>query len=151
MNESNSRRDFLLSLLRSAAGFGFCLPLFRAAAHAKGAESTSYEAALRAIAGEMTPEETGLLALDVPDSAENGAIVPVTLESRLDRTGALHLVVARNPRPLAASFDFLDGAVPSVSLRIKMNESSEVVALAEAGGRYYWTRKRVKVAVGGCG
>lgn len=151
MNESASRRHFLLALMRSAAGFGFGLPLFRVSAHAAGAESTSYDAVLRAITGGRTPEGSGELVLDVPDSAENGAIVPVTLESRLESTGALHVLVVQNPRPLVASFDFLDGAVPSVSFRIKMNESSEVVALAEAGGRYYWTRKRVKVAVGGCG
>ncbi|MEW6038091.1 MAG: thiosulfate oxidation carrier protein SoxY [Pseudomonadota bacterium] len=150
MNESASRRRFLLLFLRRAAVLGLGLPLFRAA-HANGADSASYDAALRSITGNRKPEASDALVLDVPDSAENGAIVPVTLESRVDRTTALHLLVARNPRPLAASFDFLDGAVPSVSLRIKMNESSEVVALAEAGGRFYWTRKRVRVAVGGCG
>jgi len=147
MNESASRRRFLLAVLRGAAVFGFV----RVVARAEDAESASYDAALRTITGGRTPEASGALVLDVPDSAENGAIVPVTLESRVDRTAALHLLVVQNPRPLVASFDFLDGAVPSVSFRIKMNESSEVVALAEAGGRYYWTRKRVKVAVGGCG
>ncbi|QJD29780.1 thiosulfate oxidation carrier protein SoxY [Methylococcus geothermalis] len=148
MNETASRRRFLLIALRRAAALG----LFRAAAaYGKDTDPTSYDGVLRALTGGRTPEASGELVLDVPDSAENGAIVPVTLASRIDRTAALHLLVVHNPRPLAASFSFLDGAVPSVSFRIKMNESSEVVALAEAGGRLYWTRKQVRVAVGGCG
>lgn len=148
MSHYFSRRRFVLSVLKGIAVLR--LP-GSAAAFGAEANSASYDAALRTLTGDRKPEETGLLALDVPDSAENGAIVPVTLESRIERTAALHLLVVRNPRPLAASFDFLDGAVPSVSFRIKMNESSPVVALAEAGGRIYWSRKQVKVAVGGCG
>ncbi|MDD2767182.1 MAG: thiosulfate oxidation carrier protein SoxY [Methylococcus sp.] len=143
-----SRRRFLLSVVKGIA----VLRLSGSpAAFGGAADSASYDAALRTITGGRKPEETGLLALDVPDSAENGAIVPVALDSRLERTTALHLLVVRNPRPLAASFEFLDGALASVSFRIKMNESSPVVALAEAGGRIYWSRKQVKVAVGGCG
>lgn len=143
-----SRRRFVLSALK-----GIAIWRLSGSSSAFGgeADSAAYDAALRVLTAGRKPEETALLVLDVPESAENGALVPVTLESRLGRTAALHLLVVHNPRPLAASFEFLDGAMPSVSFRIKMNESSPVVALAEAGGRIYWCRKQVRVAVGGCG
>jgi sulfur-oxidizing protein SoxY len=42
-------------------------------------------------------------------------------------------------------------SLPSVSVRIKMGESSEVRALVMAGGNLYSTTKEVKVTIGGCG
>lgn len=143
-----SRRRFVLSALKGIAVWRLS---GAPSAFGREADPAAYEAALRSLTADRKLEETALLALDVPDSAENGAIVPVTLESRLEGTTALHLLVVRNPRPLAASFEFRNGAVPLVSFRIKMNESSPVVALVEAGGRIYGCRKQVKVTIGGCG
>jgi sulfur-oxidizing protein SoxY len=38
-----------------------------------------------------------------------------------------------------------------VSLRIKMNESSDVIAVVKSGDDYFGARRKVKVVVGGCG
>lgn len=95
-------------------------------------------------------ETTDRIRLDVPVVAEDGAVVPVTVESLIPGTDRLVLLAEKNPFPLVAAFNFGPLAVPFVALRIKMNASADVVALARAGGTYYLTRKAVRVVVGGC-
>lgn len=86
-----------------------------------------------------------------PDIAENGAVVPVAVKSNLPNTESIALLVEKNPNALAGAYDILDGAQPEVSMRIKMGQSSDVVALVKADGKYYMARKEIKVTLGGCG
>ncbi|MGH8673083.1 MAG: thiosulfate oxidation carrier protein SoxY, partial [Burkholderiales bacterium] len=88
---------------------------------------------------------------DAPQIAETGAVVPVEITSNLPNTRSIVVLIEKNPFPLAAKFDFLDGAVPFVKVNVKIGESSNVRVLAEAGGRYYAAVKEVKVTIGGCG
>jgi sulfur-oxidizing protein SoxY len=60
-------------------------------------------------------------------------------------------VIDKNPFPLVAKFDFLEGAVPYVKLNIKMGETSDVRVIAEASGKHYFATKNIKVTIGGCG
>ena len=89
--------------------------------------------------------------MKIPDIAENGAVVPVTIKTDLADVESISIVVVNNPTPLAASFVMSPKSLPSVSVRIKMGESSEVRALVMAGGTLYSTTKEVKVTIGGCG
>src|SRR6476646_7763970 len=89
------------------------------------------------------------ILIDAPQIAENGAVVPIEITSLLKDTKSIALVVDKNPFPLAAKFDFGDGAVPYVKVNVKLGESSFVRVVAEAGGRYYTASKEVKVTIGG--
>jgi len=91
------------------------------------------------------------IVIDAPQIAENGAVVPIEITSNLPGTKSIALVVDKNPFPLAAKFDFGDGAVPYVKVNVKLGESSFVRVVAEAGGRYYTAAKEIKVTIGGCG
>ena len=86
-----------------------------------------------------------------PDIAENGAVVPVAVKSNLPNTESIALLVDKNPNALAGAYDILEGSQPEVSMRIKMGQSSDVVALVKADGKYYMARKEIKVTLGGCG
>ena len=99
----------------------------------------------------QTVSDSGLVKLDAPDIAEDGAIVPITIESELPGVEAIWVFVEKNPSPLAARFDLEKNLDPFVSLRIKMNESSEVIAMVKSQDGYFSTVKKVKVVVGGCG
>lgn len=88
--------------------------------------------------------------LDVPQLAENGAIVPVTIESLVPETRRILVFAENNPGPLLAEFLFERNADPWVSLRLKLNESGPVLAIAEAGGHFYGVSADVRVMVGGC-
>lgn len=91
------------------------------------------------------------LILKVPDIAENGAVVPVDVVSRIPGTGSIAILVEKNPSPLSVQFDFANGALPEASARLKMGQTSLIKAVAKADGKFYVAQKEVKVTVGGCG
>lgn len=108
--------------------------------------------AIQALYGQK-PIETDKIKLDVPTIAQNGAVVPVTVDvdSALADVRSISLLVPGNPFALAASFEIPEGTLPFVSNRLKMRQTSDLVALVMAGGKLYSTTKNVKVTVGGCG
>jgi sulfur-oxidizing protein SoxY len=89
--------------------------------------------------------------IEAPEIAENGAVVPIEITSNVRGTTALIVVIDHNPFPLVAKFDFSEGALPFVKLNVKMGETSDVRAIAEAGGKHYQATKEIKVTIGGCG
>jgi sulfur-oxidizing protein SoxY len=61
------------------------------------------------------------------------------------------VMVEKNPSMMAGLFEFTDNAVPDVSMRVKMGQSSDVYALVKADGKFYMAKKEIKVTLGGCG
>ncbi len=106
--------------------------------------------ALRAL-GAQLPASSEAIRIKAPDIAENGAVVPVAIESELPGTQSIALLIEKNPQPLAASFDIPEGTEPSVSTRVKMGESSRVYALVKADGKFHVANKEIKITLGGCG
>jgi len=101
--------------------------------------------------GDASWVETDRIALEVPDLAENGAIVPISVESRLPNISRMLIFVEKNPTPLAAQIRFEPGTDGFASLRLKMNETSSILVIAESEGKFFGTQKIVKIMVGGCG
>ena len=101
--------------------------------------------------GAANPQETGDIVIEAPQIAENGAVVPIEITSKVPGTTSLAVLIEKNPFPLASRFRFMDGALPFVKVNVKMGESSIVRVVAEAGGKYYTATKEVKVTIGGCG
>ena len=113
-------------------------------------EAKDTAGALKGI-GAAAPADSKDLVLKVPDIAENGAVVPVAVASKLPKTESIAILVEKNPNPLAAEF-FVEAAMdPSVATRVKMSQSSDVYALVKADGKFYFAKKEVKVTLGGCG
>ena len=52
---------------------------------------------------------------------------------------------------LAAAFDIGPDTIPEVTARIKMGQTSNVMVLVKADGKFYATAKEIKVTLGGCG
>ncbi len=101
--------------------------------------------------GASAAAESDQIVLKAPEIAENGAIVPVEITSKLPGTQAIYVVADKNPQPLVAIFDVAPGLEPYISTRIKMGESSRVRALVKANGKFYLASHEVKVTIGGCG
>jgi sulfur-oxidizing protein SoxY len=91
------------------------------------------------------------LHIEAPEIAENGAVVPIEISSAIPGTTALIVLLEKNPFPLAARFDFKDGALPFVKLNVKMAETADVRVLAEADGKHYFAKQEIKITIGGCG
>ena len=114
-------------------------------------EAKDVAGALKA-AGAGNAAESKDIVIRAPDIAENGAVVPVEIVSNIPNTISLAVMVDKNPFPLTTAFDFANGAVPEMALRVKMGQTSLVEALAKTSdGKFYIAKKEVKVTVGGCG
>jgi sulfur-oxidizing protein SoxY len=105
---------------------------------------------IKALGGPNAVESKDIQIL-VPDIAENGALVPVTVTSNIAKTQTISILVEKNPNTLAASFTIPDGTDPYVQTRIKMGQTSAITVLVKADGKNYSVSKEVKVTLGGCG
>ncbi len=86
-----------------------------------------------------------------PDKAENGAVVQIEVTSHIPNTESIAIFVENNPTVLIANFMFSEGADGFVVTRIKMAETSDVLAVIKSGNRYFSAKKRVEVLENGCG
>jgi len=101
--------------------------------------------------GAANAAESADIVITAPDIAENGAVVPVAVTSKIANTQQISIVAEKNPFPLAATFDVSSGGEGYVSTRIKMGQTSNVWAVVKADGKFYTAKKEVKITVGGCG
>ncbi len=106
--------------------------------------------AMRAL-GAQSPAASDAVIIKAPEIAENGAVVPIAVESKRPGTESITLLIEKNPQPLAASFGIPAGTDANVSTRVKMGQSSDVYALVKADGKFYVTKKEIKITLGGCG
>jgi sulfur-oxidizing protein SoxY len=61
------------------------------------------------------------------------------------------ILVEKNPSALAAMFILPAGAEAWASTRVKMGQTSNVIALVKSDGKWFMSSKEVKVTLGGCG
>jgi len=117
----------------------------KAAFDTKGLQET-----VKAFGGSAAVESKDI-SITSPDIAENGAVVPVSVTSKLGKTESISILVEKNPNALSASFEIPGGTEPFISTRVKMGQTSNVYALVKAEGKYYFATKEIKVTLGGCG
>jgi sulfur-oxidizing protein SoxY len=99
---------------------------------------------------------SGILALDAPVRAEDAALVPMKLTILLPpddarKVKSITLVIDENPAPVAAVFQIgPKSAVNTISTRVRVNQYTNVHAVAElSDGSLYSVMRYVKAA-GGC-
>ncbi|BBB23476.1 sulfur oxidation protein SoxY [Isorropodon fossajaponicum endosymbiont JTNG4] len=144
------RRLFLKSAMTGSAvatavGAGLLTPSMVFANSASFKAKSDVASALIANAGQ------GSFKFKVPKIAENGTVVPMTVDaSKIKGVTNISFYIKNNSTPLAASFN-LSGAQGYVSTRVKMGKTSLVIALVTAGGTTTSKTQEVKVTIGGCG
>jgi sulfur-oxidizing protein SoxY len=112
---------------------------------------------IKAFTGGKTAAE-GRVRLEVPEIAENGNTVPMTISVESPMTAQSHvtdvLVVADgNPRAGVATFHFSPASgVAEASTRIRLAATQNITAVAKmSDGSFFSATKQVKVTIGGCG
>ena len=103
-------------------------------------------------------DAAGAIKLDLPLIAENGAVVPATVEVQSPMTPADHvktiyIISDKNRRPMNAKFTLtpLTGAAV-IGTNLRLGETTDVRAIAElTNGTLLQAKREVKVTVGGCG
>ena len=142
-------RSATVAALLAAAGV---LPARAQAAWNKAAfESKAVDEVLKAL-GIAKPVESSEIVFTAPDIAENGAVVPIAASTTLAGVKRLAFLVEKNPTTLAGVFEFSEFVETSVATRIKMGQTSNVLAVAITGdGKVLFAQKEIKVTLGGCG
>lgn len=156
LDRPHDRRQVLkagggMALLTALAAAGIAVPRAAFANWDKAAfEAKTMDDALKAL-GAGTPANSGDVQIVASDIAENGAVVPVQAVSKLANTEKIAILVEKNPNMLAASYEFGPDTLPDVTARIKMGQTSNIVVLVKADGKFYAATKEIKVTLGGCG
>ena len=105
---------------------------------------------VKALGGQAAVESKDI-QINSPDIAENGAVVPISVTSKMGNTESIAILVEKNPNALSANFVIPAGTEAFISTRVKMGQTSNVTALVKADGKYYYSTKEIKVTLGGCG
>ena len=154
---NQTRRDVLragggASLCALLAAAGMLRPDAALAAdwNQKAFEAKNIKDALDAL-GAGNPASSNDIVMVAPEIAENGAVVPIAATSKIPGTESIAFLIAKNPTALAASFDIPSGTQAAVSTRVKLAQTTDVHVLVKAQGKFYMTKKEVKVTIGGCG
>jgi len=113
--------------------------------------------AIKKFTGGKTPVQ-GKVKLDLPEIAENGNTVPmtVTVDSPMTEQSYVTdvMVVANeNPRSSVVTFHFSPASgVAEANTRIRLAATQDVIAVAKMNdGSVFMASKQVKVTIGGCG
>ncbi len=112
---------------------------------------------MQKFAAGKTPQE-GKVKLDLPQIAENGNTVPMTISVDSPMTAESYvteiMVVADgNPRAAVVTFRFTpESGIAEANTRIRLAGTQNVIALAKMNdGSVYKAAQEVKVTIGGCG
>jgi len=89
--------------------------------------------------------------LQLPNTAENGSVVPITISSTIPDVDTIYILSEKNPVPLIAEFSIEPELETYLGARFKMQETCDVIVVLKAKDQYYQTRQKVKVTLGGCG
>jgi sulfur-oxidizing protein SoxY len=163
--EGTTRR----ALLRALAALGLAgvlalAPDFRRPAAAQGnlanlgPEEPVSSTMKRLFGGRPIKDGSSEIKLELPLIAENGAVVPATVEVAAPMTPqsyvrAIYIISDKNRRPLNAKFNLTPAVgLAYVGTNLRLGETTDVRAIVEmSDGTLLEAKQEVKVTVGGCG
>ena len=116
----------------------------------KAFEAKTLDETVKALGGAALTQSADI-SITAPDIAENGAVVPVAVTSKIPNTQNIYILVEKNLNSLSAGFGIPTGTEANVATRVKMAQTSNVHAVVKADNKFYVATKEVKVTLGGCG
>ena len=138
--------------LAVAAGANLLTPsTVLAAWPAKAFKATKLDIAMDAMTGKGRPIASNDITVTAPDIAENGAVVSVKVKTTLPKVESISIYVPVNAFPLSASYILSNQMETSITGRIKMAKTADIVAVVKSNGKLFTAKKGVKVTLGGCG
>ena len=96
------------------------------------------------------PEKSDRIRIVTNELAENGEVVPITIESDLPGIESLSFLAPENPRPLALNMRLGPRTALPVTFRVKLAKTQDVNVLVHADGKDYIAARQVRVVIGGC-
>ena len=107
-------------------------------------------------AGKTIEESNAVIELEAPYRAEDPAIVPVKVVSKIPQTQTKYikkiwLFVDKNPFPFVGEFEFFpESGKADLALRVRVNTYSNIRAIAETNDGTITMSKKFVKASGGC-
>jgi sulfur-oxidizing protein SoxY len=133
-----------------------CAAARRAAAQTPPGEGSWPALAAQIFSGRPVQDGAAILGIDAPYRAEDAALVPVGLRSLLAaddnrQVRRITLVIDENPSPLAAVFSPTPASgLRSLSTRVRIDDYTNVHAVAELSDGQLYAAARFVKAAGGC-
>ena len=142
----------------AAGGAAVMAATVPAAAQALGQNESVDVALKRVFGGRPMKDGSGMIKLDIPLIAENGAVVPVSVEVNAPMTPQayvkhIYVIADKNRIPIVtrAVLTPASGAA-FMGANIRLGETTDVRAVVEqSDGTLLAIKREVKVTVGGCG
>ncbi len=144
------RRNFIKALLAASALLLVPIRSLAASWNASAFQAIKLQEALAALQISNLSSSSDIQVTG-PDKAENGAVVQIEVTSQIPKTESISIFVENNPTALIANFVFSEATLASIVTRIKMAETSDVLAIIKAGNHYFSSKKRIEVLENGCG
>ncbi len=142
---------------RSALAFGAGLTLGLVAVDESAATPADAAAEIAKFTGGKATE-SGEIAIDLPEIAENGNTVPLSIRVNSpmtadDYVSEIRVVGDANPNAGIVKFHLTPASGRAeVATRIRLGGTGNVTVLAKTStGKFFADRQAVKVTVGGCG
>jgi sulfur-oxidizing protein SoxY len=165
MAETITRRTMLgtIGVLGAAAAAGRLAAGGPRAAQAQtaprfGVQESAQEALKRLFGARPLKDGAGLVKLDIPLIAENGASVQMSVEVQSPMTPQNHVrhiyvVADRNPIPVVTHVELTPEAGQAfMGANIRLRDTGDVRAIVEqSDGTLLQVKREVRVTVGGCG
>ncbi len=118
-----------------------------------GTRATRWHALQQALfPGRVMKDGAGVIKLDAPPRALDAALVPVAIDlSDVKPIKGVYLVIDGNPSPMAGHFTFGPKADPhSLKLRVRVDQYTDIHAIAESQDGQLFVSARFVKASGGC-
>jgi len=96
----------------------------------------------------VTPSDA--ISIGVHDLVENGAVVPIKVNTDLPNVESIAILVEKNPNPFIANFNLTPACAGFIATRIKVGEPSNITAIVKSDGKLFSASKFVEVIEGGC-
>ncbi len=121
------------------------------------ASDGSWDAIREALfAGRELQDGSAVIALEAPKRAEDAAVVPVAIKALMAQTPerwiqTVHLIVDENPAPVAGVFHLHpQSGSATIGTRIRVNQYTNLHAVAETSDGQLYVVERFIKAAGGC-
>ena len=160
LHRSPTRRTVLRALgaLGASAAVGALKGPAPVHAQALGDQETVEAAMKRLFGARPIKDGAGLVKLEVPLIAENGAVVPVSVEVTSPMTPSnyvkqIYVVADKNRIPVVTRVTLTpEAGLAYVGENVRLGETGDVRAIVEqSDGSLLQVKREVKVTVGGCG
>ena len=124
------------------------IPSWAADTQNKAAEAKDVAAALLAL-GVQNPGPGKRILLDVPEIVDEKAKISIKIKSAIPNTDWIAVLIDKNPHPFVDQFDLTNAKAAAIEITASLMQTSKVIAVVRADGKYYRVDKEVKVAVAG--